>query len=127
MFRRKVNGQCVEDTNTLNNIEYNAYAGAQKGLEVGPALEYKAALGAEQGICPGDQLFIFKATAGIGYVTLSETTGVAAGAAPAADTFPVFGEAYTPISAADYKYIIGNSADIHLYVLRDDNQERVNP
>lgn len=127
MFRRKVNGQCVEDPSTIDNIEYNAYSGAQKNIEVGPALEYKAALGSEQGICPGDQLYIFKATAGLGYVTLSETTGVVAGAAPAEHTYPVFGQVYTAISAANYKYIIGNSADIHLYVLRDDNQERVNP
>lgn len=125
MFRRRI--QETEDSYAIENIEYNSYAGAQKNIEVGPALEYKAALGTEAGICPGDQLFIFKATAGLGYVTLSETTGVVAGTAPAANTFPVFGQVYTPISAADYKFIIGNSADIHLYVLKDDNQERVNP
>lgn len=126
MFRRKVDGQCVEDANTIDNIEYSPYSGAQKNIEVGPALKYVSATAAEVSICPGDQLFLFKTTTGLGYVTLGVSSGVVLGTAPAADTFPVFGEEYTRISAADYKYIIG-TADIHLYVLRDDNQERVNP
>jgi hypothetical protein len=125
--RRRINGKCVEDSHAINNIEYNDWSGAQKNITVGPALEFIGAATSEQVITPGDQLFIFKSTTGIGYVTLSETTGVVAGVAPAADTFPVFGEAYTPISAANYKFIIG-TADTFLYKLRDDSSEfRVNP
>lgn len=126
VFRRRLDGRNVEDSNTIENIEYNEFAGAQKNLEVGPALEYVSATAAATKICPGDQLFLFKATTGLGYVTLGDTAGIALGIAPAADTFPVFGQEYTRISAADYKYIIG-TADIHLYVLRDDTQERINP
>lgn len=126
MFRRKIDGQCVEDSNTIENIIYNPFAGAQKNMEVGPALQYVSASATEVSIQPGDQLFIFKTTAGIGYVTLGKETGIATGVAPSANTFPVFGQQYTMISAADYKFIIG-TADIHIYTLRDDNQERVNP
>ncbi len=127
MFRRRVHGQCVEDSSTIENIEYNPYAGAQKNLEVGPALKFVSVTTAEVKICPGDQLFLFKTTTGLGWVELSETAGIGVvGTAPAADTFPVFGQEYTRISAADYKYIKG-AADIYLYVLKDDNQERVNP
>ena len=126
VFRRRFDGRNTEDSHTIDNIEYNEFAGAQKNLEVGPALKYVGQLSAEQNIWPGDQLFIFKATTGLGYVTLSKTTGASVGTQPAADTFPVFGEQYTRISAADYKFIIG-AAGIHLYVLRDDTQERINP
>jgi hypothetical protein len=125
-FRRRIDGKCVEDSGTIDNIEYNPYAGAQKNIEVGPGLEFIAELTAATGVCPGDQLFIFKPSAGIAYVTLGDDNTVVLGTAPAADTFPVFGEAYTRISAADYKYIIG-AAGIFLYKLRDDNQERINP
>jgi len=124
IFRRKIDGRNVEDSEIITNIEYNPFAGAQKNIEVGPALEYVSELTAATKICEGDQLFIFKATAGLGYVTLGETNAVAVGSAPAADTFPVFGEQYTRISAADYKYIIG-AAGIHLYILRDTSTERV--
>lgn len=125
-LKRQIDGRCTEDSNAIDNIEYNSFAGGQKNLEVGPALKYQALLTSEQSITPGDQLFIFKTTAGIGYVTLSKTTGAVVGTAPAANTFPVFGESYTRISAADYKFIIG-AADIHLYILRDDNQARIHP
>jgi|VirMetMinimDraft_7_1064189.scaffolds.fasta_scaffold01061_11 hypothetical protein len=125
ILRRKVGAQ-AEDSHAIDNIEYNSFAGAQKNLEVGPALKYVDATAAEVRICPGDQLFLFKVTTGLGYVTLSKETGAVVGTAPAADTFPVQGQVYTPISAADYKYIIG-TADIHLYVLRDSSQLRNNP
>jgi hypothetical protein len=126
VFRRRIDGRNVEDSHSIDNIEYNEFSGAQKNVEVGPALKYVSATLAATGICPGDQLFLFKATTGLGYVTLGESAGISLGTTPAADTFPVFGQVYTPISAADYHYIIG-TADIHLYVLRDDTQERVNP
>ena len=126
-FRRRVNGQCVEDADTLDNIMYNPWAGAQKNIEVGPALQFISVTTAAVSISPGDQLFLFKTTAGLGWVELSTTTIAGAVAtAPAANTFPVKGEDYTRISAADYKFIKG-AADIYLYRLIDDNQERVNP
>jgi hypothetical protein len=127
MFRRKINGQCVEDSHAIENIEYNAYAGAQKNLEVGPALRFVSVTTSEVKICAGDQLFLFKTTSGLGWVELSESAGIGVvGTTPSANTFPVFGQEYTRISAADYKYIKG-AADIFLYVLKDDNQERVAP
>lgn len=125
-FRRRLDGRNTEDSHTIDNIEYNEFAGAQKNFEVGPALKYVGELDVAQGICSGDQLYIFKTTSGIGYVTLGDNSGIVVGTAPAANTFPVFGQVYTRVSAADYKYIIG-AADIHLYILRDDTQERVNP
>jgi hypothetical protein len=115
-----------QDTGTIENIEYDSGSGAKKTLEVGPALKFVAALTAVVDIHPGDQLFILKTTVGIGYVTLSKTaTPPTAVSVPAVDTFPVFGEAYTPVSAADYKKIIG-TADTFLYVLRNDNRLKVN-
>ena len=125
-FRRRLDGRNVEDSHTIDNIEYNEFAGAQKNFEVGPALEYVSATTVATKICPGDQLFLFKATTGLGYATLGDDNTITTGSAPSANTFPVFGQVYTKISAADYKYIIG-TADIHLYVLRDDTQKRANP
>ena len=126
ILRRRVGAQ-AEDSHAIDNIEYNSFAGAQKIIEVGPALKYVSVTTADVKICPGDQLFLFKTTVGLGYVKM--TTGAAAGTvgtAPAADTFPVQGQVYTQISAADYKVIKG-AADIHLYVLRDSAQLRNNP
>lgn len=125
-FRRKFDGRNTEDSHTIDNIEYNEFSGAQKNFEVGPALKYVDELTSATAICPGDQLFIFKPSAGIAYVTMGDDNSIVNAGAPSADTFPVFGESYTRISAADYKYIIG-AAGIHLYILRDDTQERVNP
>ena len=125
-YRRKIEGKCVEDTNAIQNIEFNPWAGGQKNLEIGPALTYVSALSAATLVSEGQQLFIFKATTGLGYVTLGDDDSITTGTAPSANTFPVFGQEYTRISAADYRYIIG-TADIHLYVLRDDNLKRVNP
>ena len=123
-LRRKIHGNCAESSNVIDNIEYNAYSGAQKIIEVGPALKFAAAITAEYQFCPGDQLFVFNPTAAIAYVTLSKVTGAAAGVAAGVDTFPVFAEAYTPISGSDYKFIIG-TAGLFLYVLRDDNQQLI--
>jgi len=104
-LRRKIDGNCVEDSDAIDNIQYNAWAGCQKNMEVGPALEYVAELTSEKSINAGDQLFIFKTTAGLGYVTLSKVTGAVVGTAPAANTFPVFGEAYTRMVLLAYIFI----------------------
>ena len=125
--RRKI--KCVEDSHSIDNIEFNDWSGAQKNIEVGAALEFVSVTTNDVKICPGEQLFLFKTTAGVGYVKLGDGTGAigAVPTAPEADTFPVFGQQYTPISAADYKAIKG-SADIYLYKLKDDSSEfRVNP
>ena len=127
LFRRKIDGRLVEDSQTIDNIEHNPFAGAQKNMEVGPALIFIGDASAELIVAPGDQLFLFKATAGFGWVKMSKTSGIGAvGTAPAEDTFPVSGEGFTRYSAADYKYIKA-SAGVFLYVLRDDNQLRFNP
>lgn len=126
IFRRRFDGRNTEDTAAISNIEYNPESGSQKNIEVGPALKYEKDLATATHIRLGEQLFIFKSTAGVGYVTLGDTNTITVGTAPAADTFPVFGQQYTRISGADYKYIIG-TADIHLYVLRDDGLLRINP
>jgi len=126
-FRRKIDGKCVEDSHAIDNIQYNSYSGGQKNLEVGPALKYISNTAAEVAVCPGDQLFLFKTTVGVGYVQMAEVAGIGAvPGAPAGDVFPVLGESFTRYSAADYKFIKG-SADIHLYILRDDNQVRQEP
>lgn len=125
-YRRRIEGKCVEDSSTIENIEFNPWAGGQKNLEIGPALTYVGPLTNATLLQEGSQLFIFKATTGLGYITLGDTNSIITGTAPSANTFPVFGQEYTRISAADYKYIRG-TADIHLYVLRDDNLKRVNP
>lgn len=125
--RRKI--KCVEDSHAIDNIEFNDWSGAQKNIEVGAALEFVSVTTNDVKICPGEQLFLFKTTTGVGYVKLGDGTAPigAVPTAPQADTFPVFGEQYTPISAANYKAIKG-SADIFLYRLRDDSSEfRVNP
>jgi hypothetical protein len=126
-FRRRIDGRLVEDSQTIDNIEHNPFAGAQKNVEVGPALKFIGDASVELIITPGDQLFFFKATAGLGWVKMSKTAGVGVvGAAPTDDTFPIQGEGFTKYSAADYKYIKA-SAGIFLYILRDDNQLRFNP
>jgi len=123
-LKRKVTSPL--DQGTIDNIQYDSGSGGKKTLEVGPALAFVSVTTAAVDIHPGDQLFLFKNTAGIGYVKLAKTGTPTAATAPAIDVFPVFGEAYTPISAADYKKIIG-AADIFLYVLRNDNRLKVNP
>jgi hypothetical protein len=126
IFRRKINSMNMEDPNAIDNIEYNPYSGAKKGLPVGPALEYIGVATSEIKVLPGEQLFFFKTTTGLGWVTMSETTGVAAGSAPAANTFPIQGQVFTPYSSSSYKYII-TTADVHLYKLKDDTEFRNNP
>lgn len=126
-FRRKIDGRLVEDTQTIENVEYSPFSGAKKGVAVGPALEFIGDASSELIVAPGDQLFFFKSTAGFGWVQMSQTAGIGAvGSAPAADTFPIQGAGFTVYSAADYKYIKA-SAGVFLYILRDDNQLRYNP
>lgn len=127
LFRRKLDGRYIEDSQTINNIEHNPFAGAQKNMEVGPALKYIGDSSSEIIVAPGDQLFFFKSTTGFGWVEMSESPGIGAvGTAPANNTFPIQGEGFTKYSAADYKYI-KTTAGIFLYILRDDNQLRYNP
>lgn len=127
MFRRKINSKYMEDSQTIENIEYSPFSAAQKNLEVGPALVYIGDASAELIVTPGDQLFFFKTTTGLGWVKMSSSSGIGAvPTAPSADTFPIEGQVFTRYSAALYKYIKATS-DVHLYVLRDDNQERNNP
>ncbi len=114
----------VEDGGAIQNIEYSNDSGAKKTVEVGAALKYVSATTSAVAIEQGSQLFLFKATTGLGYVTLSDDGIPVVGTAPAADTFPVFGQVYTPIAASDYKFVIG-TADIHLYVLKDNSRVRV--
>lgn len=114
----------VEDSGSIDNIEYNNDAGAKKTLEVGAPLKYISVTTTATNIMPGDQLFFFKTTAGLGYVTFSEDGVPVVGTAPAADTFPVFGQVYSPVAASDYKFVIG-TADIHLYVLKDASKVRI--
>lgn len=125
-LKRSIHGRDTQDSQVIDNIEHNSWAGAQKNLEVGPALEYIGSLTAEQIVAKGEQLFIFKEAAGISYITMSETTGVVAGAAPAGNVFPVF-QGFTRYSAANYKYVISNVAGVHLYILKDDTKVRNNP
>ena len=126
MFRRKINSKYMEDSQTIENIEYSPFSAAQKNLEVGPALVYIGDASAELIVTPGDQLFFFKTTTGLGWVTMSETPGITVGTAPADGTFPIMGQEFTRYSAHFYKYI-KTSADIHLYILKDDSKLRVNP
>jgi hypothetical protein len=126
-FRRKIDGRCVEDSQTIDNIEHNSEAGGQKNMEVGPGLVFIGDASSELIVNPGDQLFFFKSTTGFGWVKMSKTSGIGAvGSVPADDTFPIEGEGFTRYSAVDYKYIKASSG-VYLYVLRDDNQLRINP
>ena len=125
-MRRSIDIDKMEDEGAIANIEYNSFAGGQKNLSVGPALRYVGELSSEFSVQKGDQLYILKTTAGIGYITMSTATPVTVGVAPAADTFPVFGEQFTLYSAADYNYIKG-SAGMHLYILKDSSKARNNP
>ena len=126
-FRRKIDGRYAEDSSTIDNIEHNCEAGAQKNMECGPALKFIGDASSELRITPGDQLFFFKTTAGLGWVEMSETGSIGVvGSAPADNTFPIEGQVFTRYSAADYKYVKA-SAGVYLYVLRDDNHLRVNP
>ena len=126
-FRRRIDGRQVEDTQTIDNIQYNAEAGGQKNLVIGPALKFIGDASAELVVTPGDQLFFFKTTTGLGWVEMSETSGIGVvGSAPADNTFPLEGQAFTAYSAADYKYVKASSG-VYLYILRDDNHLRVKP
>jgi len=126
-FRRKLDGRLIEDSQTIDNIEHNSEAGAQKNMEVGPALKFIGDASSELIITPGDQLFFFKTTAGLGWVEMSETAGIGVvGSAPADNTFPIDGQTFTRYSASTYKYV-KTSADVYLYILKDDTQLRVNP
>jgi hypothetical protein len=126
IIRRWVDGRRIEDPEILENIIYNDQSGAQKNVAVGPALEYIGELTAATAIAPGDLLYIFKPSAGIGYVTLGQTNAIVAGAAPAIDTMPVIGGNFTLYSADNYKYIIG-AAGIYLYKMKDETGKRYNP
>lgn len=120
-------GHAVEDPSTIDNIVYNDYAGADKHINVGPALEFISVTTTEVGVIAGDQLYFYKTTVGPGFVKMAEATGVAIpGAVPAADTFPIKGQVLTALSAANYRFVRG-AADIYLYKLKDDNHVRVNP
>ena len=114
----------IEDVGTIYNVEYNNDAGARKTIEVGPALRYESATATARTIFPGSQLFFFKTSTGIGYVTFAESGTPSLGNAPSADTFPVFSQVYTPIAASHYKSVIG-TADIHLYILKDQSLVRI--
>lgn len=124
--KRRITGEQSEDCHKISNIEYNSYAGGQKNLAIGPALEYIGTLDAVKVIPAGVQLYVFNPTAGILYVTLDEdsTATPTAGTAPAANTFPAFAASYTPIAADAYRVIIGQ-AGLHLYKLKDDSKYRV--
>jgi hypothetical protein len=125
-LKRVVSSRQVEDPGTIDNIEYNSASGAQKNLNVGPALEYVGELTAVTEIAKGDILYIFKATTGISYVTMGNDNTITQEVAPTINTFPVFGEEFTIYSAYNFQYIVG-TADIHLYRLVDDSAVRNNP
>jgi hypothetical protein len=125
-LKRSIHGRDTQDSSVIDNVEHNSWAGGQKNLEVGPALEYIGSITTEVKVSKGDQLFIFKEAAGTSYVTMSETAGVVAGAAPAANVFPIF-QGFTRYSAANYRYIISNVVGVHLYILKDDTKVRNNP
>lgn len=126
LFKRSIEGVNTHDVDSIDNLEHNVYAGGQKNMEVGPALIYLGLASTEQKVSPGDYLFFFKTTPGVGWVTMSETAGITVGTAPADGTFPIMGEEFTRYSAYLYKYI-KTSADIHVYILKDDSKLRVNP
>lgn len=126
-FRRKIDGRYAEDSQTIDNIEHNSEAGAQKNMEVGPGLKFIGDATSELRITPGDQLFFFKTTSGLGWVEMSESGSIGVvGSAPADNTFPIEGQVFTRYSAANYKYVKA-SAGVYLYILRDDSQLRINP
>lgn len=123
ILRRWVDGRKIEDADTLENIMYNDQSGAQKNVSAGPALEYISASAAEVKIAKGSLLWIFKSTAGIGYVTMATDTTPVLGVAPGANTFPVFGQQWTQYSSDHYNRIIG-TADIHIYIMKDETGYR---
>jgi hypothetical protein len=124
--RRKIDGKRVEDSHAIDNIEYNPYAGAKKSIPVGAALIFVGDATTEIKVEPGDQLYFFKTTTGLGWVTMSDSSGASAGTGPAADTFPIQGQVFTVYSADSYTYVIA-SAGVYLYKLKDDTQYRYNP
>jgi len=126
LFKRIIEGVNTHDVDSIDNLEHNVYAGGQKNMEIGPALIYIGASSSEIRVSPGDYLYFFKTTTGLGWVTMSETPGITVGTAPADGTFPIMGQEFTRYSAHFYKYI-KTSADIHLYILKDDSKLRVNP
>lgn len=118
-LKRNVGSRGVQSDNDIDNIQYNSMSGAQKNISVGTALEYVGDLTAATRVYEGQQLFILNLGT-LQYVTMSTENTVTANAVPGDDTFPVFPGQFTAYSAADYKYIVG-SADLHLYILRDDS------
>jgi hypothetical protein len=123
-LKRNFDARAGEDSHHIDNVEYNSMAGAKKIVEVGPALEYVGATTVATKVNPGDQLYIFNAGA-LGYIAMGEDNTVSAAVAPGEDAFPCLPNQFTVYSAADYNWIIG-SADLHLYVLRDESRARVN-
>jgi hypothetical protein len=125
-LKRVVSSRQVEDPGTIDNIQYNSASGGQKNLSVGPALEYLGELTSVIEITKGDILYIFKATTGIGYITMGDNNTILGTSIPGTNVFPVFGEEFTIYSANNFQYIVG-AADIYLYKLIDDSAIRNNP
>lgn len=124
-IRRRV-GKELEDPSAVKVIEYNAYAGAQKIVDAGPYLDYIGPLSATYRVQPGDILYIFQATDVVTYVTMGMDDTITADNAPAKNVFPVIGIGYTIYSVGENKYVTG-AASQHLYILKDDNEARINP
>ena len=124
-LKRAVQGRSVEDTGTIENVQYNSMSGGQKNLGVGPALKFVGILTAAVAVPKGVQLFIYNTTAADLFVKMGTSAVGIPGIVPAADTFPC-APGLTPYSAADYSHVIG-TAPLYLYILRDETVVRNNP
>jgi hypothetical protein len=124
-IRRRL-GKETEDPSAIKAIEYNAYAGAQKSLESGPYLDYVGTLDQVYRVQPGDIVYIFQATDVVTYITMGKDDTIMPDTAPAKNVFPVIGIGYTIYAVGENKYIVGSISQ-HLYILKDDNQARINP
>jgi hypothetical protein len=137
-FVRKQNSEAVEDAANVSALTYNRYAGAFKNLEVGPMLEpldngsggFTTNATAAKGVRKGSTIAVYNNGGTLQSLTLGTSIAVAALAAGVADAngqvgYPCRPNDWTYLNSGEFGFLIANSANLMVFVIRDDTNVEV--
>jgi hypothetical protein len=124
MLKRVLKSGGAEDSGSIDAIEYNKYAGAQKKLDVGPALNILGTCNSGLSLPGlGTSLWIYNNSSSIAYVAFYDANG-AVPSAPSSlsNGIALAPNSYTKLNSGQYSGIIGSAATIGVYQVIDDSQ-----
>ena len=131
LIRVNINNS-ANDIGAITSATHNAYAGAQKVLQVGPDFQKQGTNAYVSGqdfstggsVSPWDTLWIYNNSSSVAWIALSTAT-IAAAPTGFSNGIPLPPNSWSQLSTGPNSFVYTSAATVGVYVMNDDTAARV--